>query len=86
MSDVFFPIVGGGQSRMATVRCDCLDPKDYPAGRALVLARDEQEIERILADARATETTGAEIARPIWVRFTPQQFSGRSFGLALGAG
>lgn len=33
---------------MATVRCDCLDPKDYPAGRALVLAHDEQEIERIL--------------------------------------
>ncbi|MGI9418655.1 MAG: hypothetical protein ACR2RA_12550 [Geminicoccaceae bacterium] len=83
MSDVFFPIVGGGLSRMATVRCDCLDPKDYPAGRALVLARDEQEIERILADARATEATGAEIARPIWVRFTPQQFSGRSYGLAL---
>lgn len=83
MSDVLFPIVGRGEASLATVRCDGLDPKDYPAGRALVLARDEREIERILADSRSCEPTGAEIARPIWVRFIPQQFSGRSYGLAL---
>ena len=83
MSDVLFPIFGCDGASIATVRCDRLEPKDYPAGRALVLARDEREIERILADARAHEPTGAEIARPIWVRFIPQQFSGRSYGLAL---
>jgi hypothetical protein len=83
MSDVLFPIVGCNGAHIATVRCDCLNARDYPAGRALVLARDEQEIERILADARSGETTGAEIARPIWVRFMPQQFTGRSYGLAL---
>ncbi len=83
MSDVLFPIVGSSGTQIATVRCDRLDAKDYPAGRALVLARDEQEIERILADARAREPSGPEIVRPIWVRFIPQQFTGRSYGLAL---
>jgi hypothetical protein len=83
MSDVLFPIVGCNGAHIATVRCDCLNARDYPAGRALVLARDEQEIERILADSRSNEPSGAEIARPIWVRFMPQQFTGRSYGLAL---
>lgn len=83
MSDILFPIVGCNGAHIATVRCDCLNAKDYPAGRALVLARDEREIERILADARSNEPTGAEIATPIWVRFMPQQFTGKSYGLAL---
>ena len=83
MSDVLFPIVGCNGAHIATVRCDCLNAKDYPAGRALVLARDEQEIERILADSRSNEPSGAEIATPIWVRFMPQQFTGKSYGLAL---
>ncbi len=78
-----FPIVRCGQKRLATVRCARLSPKDYPAGRALVLARDDREIERVLADARFGESIGLEITLPVWVRFIPQRFFGQSYGLAL---
>jgi len=83
MSEVVFPIIGGGSVELAAVRCDCLPPNAYRAGKALVLVKDEQEVERILADARSDETAGAEIGIPICVRFMPRDFSGQSYGLAL---
>lgn len=83
MSEVSFPIVGSGQAELGKVSCVRLSPEHYPAGRALVLARDEREVERILADARHDEPSGAEITRPIRVRVKPSQFTGESFGLAL---
>ena len=83
INDVLFPIVSSGRSYLATVRFARLNPKDYPAGRALVLAHDDREVEHILADARFGETIGTEITLPVWIRFMPQQFGGRSYGLAL---
>ncbi len=83
MSEVIFPIVGSGRTDLLCVSCACLSPDDFPAGKVLVLGQNDQDIEHILADARHDEPGGPEITIPIRVRFKPNHFSGKSYGLAL---